>query len=370
MNEIKIPFADPKADYLAQKIEIDAAIQTALANGSYILGPEVKSFEENFASFVGLSNCISVNSGTDALVLALKALGVAPGDEVITVSQTAVATVAAIELAGATPVLADIDPQSYTLNPSLLPGLISKKTKAIIPVHLYGHPADMPAIMAIACQHQIAVVEDCAQAHGAKIKGQMVGSFGDIACFSFYPTKNLGAIGDGGAVLTNNSELAHKLRILREYGWEERYVSKIAGINSRLDELQAAILNVKLADLAAKNQRRREIAAIYQENLANSGLILPLAKPGVEHVYHLYVVQSSDREKLRVDLKNEGIGSGIHYPLAVHQQAAYFERLRGFEALPVTENLVPKILSLPMYPQLTDEQVKYVCTAVLKVFRE
>jgi len=370
MNEIKIPFADPKADYLAQKIEIDAAIQAALSNGFYILGPEVKAFEENFAKFVGLSDCVSVNSGTDALILALKALGVAPGDEVITVSQTAVATVAAIELAGATPVLADIDPQSYTLNPSLLPSLISKKTKAIIPVHLYGHPADMPAIMAIARQHQIAVVEDCAQSHGAKINGQMVGSFGDIACFSFYPTKNLGAIGDGGAVLTNNPELGHKLRILREYGWEERYVSKIAGMNSRLDEVQAAILNVKLVDLAAKNQRRREIAAIYQENLANSGLILPLAKSGVEHVYHLYVVQSSDRERLREELRKEGIGSGIHYPLAVHEQAAYRKRLRGFEALPVTENLVPKILSLPMYPQLTDEQVHYVCKAVLKLVRE
>lgn len=370
MNEIKIPFADPKADYLAQKIEIDAAIQAALSNGFYILGPEVKAFEENFAKFVGLSDCVSVNSGTDALILALKALGVAPGDEVITVSQTAVATVAAIELAGATPVLADIDPQSYTLNPSLLPSLISKKTKAIIPVHLYGHPADMPAIMAIARQYQIAVIEDCAQAHGAKINGQMVGSFGDIACFSFYPTKNLGAIGDGGAVLTNNLELGHKLRILREYGWEERYVSKIAGMNSRLDEVQAAILNVKLVDLAAKNQRRREIAAIYQENLANSGLILPLAKPGIKHVYHLYVVQSSDRERLREELRKEGIGSGIHYPLAVHQQAAYRNRLRGCDALPVTENLVPKILSLPMYPQLTDEQVHYVCKAVLKLVRE
>jgi dTDP-4-amino-4,6-dideoxygalactose transaminase len=367
MNEIKIPFADPKADYLAQKVEIDAAIQAALSNGFYILGPEVKTFEENFAKFVGLSDCISVNSGTDALILALKALGVMPGDEVITVSQTAVATVAAIELAGATPVLADIDPQSYTLNPALLPGLINEKTKAIIPVHLYGHPADMPAIMAIARQHQIAVVEDCAQAHGAKINGRMVGSFGDMACFSFYPTKNLGAIGDGGAVLTHNSELAHKLRILREYGWEERYVSKIAGMNSRLDEVQAAILNIKLAELAAKNQRRREIAAIYQESLANSGLILPLAKPGIEHVYHLYVVQSSDREKLREGLKKEGIGSGIHYPLAVHQQAAYCKRLSGFNELPVTENLVPKILSLPMYPQLTDEQVQYVCKAILKL---
>ena len=370
MSAIKIPFADPKADYLAQKAEIDAAIQTALSNGFYILGPEVKAFEENFAKFVGLSDCVSVNSGTDALILALKALGVSSGDEVITVSQTAVATVAAIELAGATPVLADIDPQSYTMNPSLLPGLISKKTKAIIPVHLYGHPADMPAIMAIARQHQISVVEDCAQAHGAKINGQMVGSFGDIACFSFYPTKNLGAIGDGGAVLTNKPELGHKLRILREYGWEERYVSKITGMNSRLDEVQAAILNVKLPSLTAKNQRRREIAAIYQENLDNSGLILPFAKPGVEHVYHLYVVQSSDREKLREHLKKEGIGSGIHYPLAVHQQEAYRNRLRGCDELPVTESLVPKILSLPMYPQLTDEQVLRVCKSVLKVVRE
>jgi dTDP-4-amino-4,6-dideoxygalactose transaminase len=367
MSEIKIPFADPKADYLAQKEAIDRAIQAVLNGGFYMLGPEVKQFEANFAAFVGVSDCITVNSGTDALILALKTLGVSAGDEVITVSQTAVATVAAIEMTGASPVLIDIDPQSYTFDASLLPGLINERTKAIIPVHLYGHPADMPAIMAITGEHKIPVIEDCAQAHGAKISGQMVGTFGAMACFSFYPTKNLGAIGDGGAVVTNNPELAHKLRLLREYGWEERYVSKIAGMNSRMDELQAGILNVKLPALQAKNQRRREIAAIYTERLADSELVLPISKQGVEHVYHLYVVQSQNRAKLQEVLRENGVGTAIHYPQAVHQQPAYLGRLPGSSNLPVTEGLVPKILSLPMYPQLTDEQVQRVCEIIFKM---
>lgn len=361
LTEIRIPQANPRADYLQHAAEIQQAIQAALDGGQYILGSQVGSFEAAFAEYIGAAECVTVNSGTDALVLALRALEIGPGDEVITVSQTAVATVAAIEIVGAEPVLADVDPESYCLDPEALAGLVSSSTRAIIPVHLYGHPADMVPISEFAREHGLALVEDCAQAHGATLNGKKVGTFGDLACFSFYPTKNLGAIGDGGAVVTSRPELAHRMRLLREYGWEERYISKIPGLNSRLDEIQAAILNVKLPYLDQKNSQRQAVAALYDQYLAGSSYVLPKRKADVGHVMHQYVIQSEQRVELQAFLRQNGVAAGVHYPQAVHQQPAYAGRLRGSERLPVTEALVSRILSLPMYPQLSRDQVESVC---------
>lgn len=365
MNPSFIPVADPLAGYHAHQNEIDQALAEALQGGRYILGPQVKVFEQAFASFLGLEHCIGVNSGTDALVLAIRALDLQEGDEVITVSHSAVATVAAIELAGATPVLVDIDSQSHCMSPQALEEAIGTRTRAVIPVHLYGHPADMPAIMPIARAHGLRVIEDCAQAHGATINGQMVGTFGDIACFSFYPTKNLGALGDGGAVATARQDLAERVRFLREYGWKDRYVSSLSGMNSRLDEIQAAILNVKLKYLQQENQERRKLAEIYRRELSSTSLCLPSVQASCEHVYHLYVIETQERDRLQTALLSQVTGTAIHYPMAIHQQPAYQGRLRGCTKLPNTEALIPRILSLPMYPQMSAEQAERVCEALL-----
>jgi len=375
MDASFIAFASPLAQYHSHQAEIRKALDEALDGGQYILGKTVRAFEEAFAGYLGLKHCVGVNSGTDALVLALKALGIGAGDEVITVSHTAVATVAAIELAGATPVLADIDPLSRCIDPACIPALISEKTKAIIPVHLYGQPADMHAIMQIAREHGLLVIEDCAQAHGAHFDGKKVGTFGDVACFSFYPTKNLGAIGDGGAVATNSDEAADRLRWLREYGWKERYISHMAGVNSRLDELQAAILSVKLKYLDEDNARRIALAEQYRSELAGTEIGLPLKIAGTQSVYHLFVIEHAFppkecgtfvRDALKVHLFEAGIGTGIHYPQAIHQQPAYMQRLKGWDGLPVTEQLVERILSLPMYPELQPEKVSRVCDEIKK----
>lgn len=367
MKTLPIPLSSPKASYLEHQEAFDQAIKKFLDSGYYILGPEVQSFETAFANFVGVEHCVTVNNGTDAIVLALRALGIGAGDEVITVSHTAVATVAAIEEAGAVPVLVDIDAQSYCMDPKLIEAMISEKTKAILPVHLYGHPANMPEIMKIARKHGLLVVEDCAQAHGARINGQMVGTFGDAACFSFYPTKNLGAFGDGGAVLTNDPGTAERLRLLRQYGWKNRYVSDITGVNTRMDELQAAILNIKLPFLETDNQRRAQIAKRYHQALQNLPFQLPKEAENAEHVWHLFVIQTEDRADLQGFLQENQIGYGIHYPQAVHQQPAYLGRLRGSDNLPVTEALIPRILSLPIYPQLAMEDVDRV-SHVLKAW--
>lgn len=365
MTTQQIPLANPRAAYEEHSDQIKASLVSVLDSGNYILGVEVNAFEKNFANFIGLNYCVTVNNGTDAIVLALKSLGIGAGDEVITVSHTAVATVAAIELCGAKPVLVDVDPKSYCLNPEMLEIVVGEKTKAILPVHLYGHAADMPSIMAFAKGHGLFVVEDCAQAHGTSINGQTVGTFGDVACFSFYPTKNLGAIGDGGAVLTNQSALAEKLRLLRQYGWRERYISEMQGLNTRMDEMQAAILNIKLPYLAFDNARRRKLADFYNHNLHETGFFLPTEAENVSHTWHLYVIQTENRENLIAYLRQNGIGCGIHYPQAVHQQPAYRNRLKGANNLPVTEALVSRILSLPMYPQLPVEDVKRVCELLL-----
>lgn len=355
--------ADPKASYLAYKKEIDAAIARVLEGGRYILGEEVKAFEKEFSQYIGVEYGIGVGSGTEAIHLALAAYGVGKGDEVITVSHTAVATVAAIVLAGATPVFVDIEPNYFTIDPAQIEKAVTAKTKAIIPVHLYGHPADMDAIMKIAKAHKLIVIEDCAQAHGALYKRKKVGSLGDMGCFSFYPTKNLGAIGDGGMVVMNNGNWAKKAQGLREYGWEERYVSHFPGWNSRLDEIQAAILRVKLKYLERDNIKRQSVAQFYFQELNGMDFILPTQKEGNKHVFHLYVVRMDRRRDELIDfLKNRGIAGLIHYPAAVHQQPAY----RNFanQTLPVTEQIVKEIVSLPMYPQLTKEQQGAVVAAV------
>ena len=308
MTTLPIPLSNPKASYIEHQEAFQETINRFLDSGYYILGPEVQRFEMVFTNFVSVEHCVTVNNGTDAIVLALRALGIGAGDEVITVSHTAVATVAAIEEAGAVPVLIDVDAQSYCMDPNLIEAMISAKTKAILPVHLYGHPANMPEIMKIARKHSLLVVEDCAQAHGARINGQMVGTFGDTACFSFYPTKNLGAFGDGGAVLTNDPDTAARLRLLRQDGWKDRYVSDIIGVNTRMDELQAAILNIKLPFLETDNQRRAQIALRYHQALQNLPFQLPNEVKNTERLAS-FVIQTEDRadrknifRKIRSDL--------------------------------------------------------------------
>jgi dTDP-4-amino-4,6-dideoxygalactose transaminase len=297
------------------------------------------------------------------------ACGIGNGDEVVTVSHTAVATVSAIELTGASPVFVDIDPASFTLDPDKLEDAITSRTKAIIPVHLYGKPAELDPILEIARRHEVRVIEDCAQAHGAKYKGQRVGSFGDMGCFSFYPTKNLGAIGDGGMVVTDNSELAERAMLLRQYGWADRYVSSITGLNSRLDELQAAILRVKLPHLDADNAKRVGLADLYNDSLSGTRLTLPQRRGQVDHVYHLYVVRSRQRDDLQSFLKSKGVGALVHYPVPIHLQPAYLNRLRGSESLPETERAAREVLSLPIYPELSESQAQRVISEI-RAFQE
>lgn len=359
-----IPIANPLAGYLASRAEIDEAVRRVLASGRYILGPEVEAFEAEFAAYIGVRFAVGVASGTDALVLALRAAGIGPGDEVVTVSHTAVATVAAIELAGATPVLVDIEPDHYTLDPARLEAAISPRTKAVIPVHLYGQPADLEPILEVSRRHGLRVIEDCAQAHGAAYRGRRVGAWGDLGCFSFYPTKNLGAFGDGGMVVTDDPELAGRLRLLREYGWSERYVSSLPGLNSRLDELQAAVLRVKLRHLEKGNCRRREIAARYSEGLTGTAVEPPRLRPNATHVFHLFVVRSKARDRLRQFLTRRGVGTAVHYPVPVHLQPAYRGRVRVVGPLTETERAAREVVSLPIYPELTDDQVQTVIDSI------
>lgn len=358
--------SNPLAQYLSHKTEITSAISKVMEKGWYISGEECKSFESEFADYVGVEFGIGVGSGTEALHVALKACGVEKGDEVITVAHTAVATISAIELAGAIPVLVDIDPDFYTMDPSKIERVLTPKTKAIVPVHLYGQPADMVPIMDIARHNKLKVVEDCAQAHGAIYHGRRVGSWGDVACFSFYPTKNLGALGDGGMVVTNDGEIARQARLLREYGWVDRYVSEISGWNSRLDELQAAILRVKLRTLDKDNEARVNLAAKYDQLLEKAGIILPKKRERANHVYHLYVVRSSKRDEMQKYLKENGIGTLIHYPVPVHVQPAYLGRLKGSDDLVVTEGIAREVLSLPMYPELQENEVKTIANFIQK----
>lgn len=358
--------ANPKAQYVAHQAEIDVAIQRALEKGHYIRGEECQAFEKEFSAWLGLEHTIGVANGTDALRIAMTALGIGYGDEVLTPSHTAVATVSAIELAGATPVFVDTD-EFFTMCPEDLAKKVTPKCKAVIAVHLFGNVCNLPAIQAICRKSGLKLIEDCAQAHGARLDGRMVGTWGDIAAFSFYPTKNLGALGDGGGISTNDAALADRCRLLSEYGWRERFISEIAGGNSRLDEIQAAVLRVKLKYLDRDNESRRRIAALYGETLEGTGLTLPRPRPGAEHVYHLYVTRTADRDQIRDRLKGYHVYAGVHYPMPIHQQPAY--RNRFPTTLPRTEKHAGDILSLPMYPELMRLDQDIVIRAVREVTR-
>lgn len=364
-----IPQANPRASYIAHKEEIDGAIARVLESGRYILGQEVAAFEEEFAAYIGVRFGIGVNSGTDALHLALWACGIGSGDEVITVSHTAVATVVAIELCHAKPVLVDIDPSTFLIDPDQIEGAITSRTKAIIPVHLYGHVADMESILSIARAHGLRVIEDCAQSHGATHGERKSGALGDMAAFSFYPTKNLGAFGDGGMVVTNDRELNERVRILREYGWRQRFISEISGLNSRLDELQAAVLRVKLQYLDRWNGERRRKASIYTKWLKGLEIVCPIEKEPAQHVYHLYVIRTRKRDSLQAFLKEREISTLIHYPVPIHLQNAY--RNLGYQKgdLPFTEQCSKEILSLPFFPEMTEREMEEV-TRTIRSFIE
>lgn len=369
-----IPVADPKASYLAHKQEIDRTIDEVMEGGWYIFGSKLTRFEENFANYLGASHCVGVANGTDAIQLALRAIGVKPGDAVITVSFTAVATVSAIDWMGAIPILVDIDPDTYTIDPQkvedTLRNDVNKKIKAIIAVHLYGHPADLEALMDIADRYNVALVEDCAQAHGATFSGKKTGSFGVCGSFSFYPTKNLGAFGDGGAIVTSSSEIGGRLRLLQQYGWRERYISECEGYNSRLDELQAAILDCKLVWLDEGNQRRQEIARYYCGGLQGLPLTLPVERFGCRHVYHQYVIRCNNRDGLGKYLEAQGIRTAVLYPMPVHLQPGYRDRVMlGHGGMDVTETTVKEILCLPIFPELSDFDVKKVVESISGYFR-
>jgi dTDP-4-amino-4,6-dideoxygalactose transaminase len=357
-----ILWSNPRAQYLSYKTGIDEAVSRVLEGGRYVLGEEVSAFEREFARYIGVDFAVGTGSGTEALHLALKSLGIGTGDEVITVSHTAVATVAAIELCGAEPVLCDIDPEHYTIDPALIKQRITHRTKAIVPVHLYGQPVDMDAVLEVARARGLRVVEDCAQAAGAEYGGQRVGSLGDMACFSFYPTKNLGALGDGGMVVTRDKALSETARRLGQYGWVDR-ISHDRGWNTRLDELQAAVLRVKLAGLDRDNGRRIGIAALYDEGFRGTEVVPPRARTGGRHVYHLYVVRSSKRDVLLERLRKKGVGAAVHYSVPIHLQPAY-RQIRGGDALPRTEAAAREILSLPIYPELDEEDVRTVIRSV------
>jgi dTDP-4-amino-4,6-dideoxygalactose transaminase len=362
--------ADPGAFCREHRREVLEALARVVDSGWYVLGEEVAAFEREFAQQFGLGHAIGVANGTDAIALALRGLGVGAGCRVATVAHTAVATVAAIELVGATPVFVEIEPDTYTLDPRALSAVLERAAPvhAIVVVHLYGHPADMAAILAIASRLGIPVIEDCAQAHGASIGERFVGGLANAAAFSFYPTKNLGALGDGGLVATASEETAVRLRMLREYGWKQRFISEIAGVNSRLDELQAAFLRVRRPFLEAANQRRMAIAAAYDRGLADTGLGLPIQRSGTTHVYHQYVVRHPKRDDLQSRLRQAGIATNVHYPVPVHCQPAYLGRCSvGAEGLAVTEAAAREVLSLPIYPELDDESVAEVIGAVRRL---
>ncbi len=364
-----IPIAAPIAQYRAHAAAVQAAIVRVLESGEYILGGEIARFEAAFADHCGGGHAIGVASGTDALILALKALGIRSGDEVITVSHTAVATVAAILAAGAVPVLVDVDETYMTIDPAALEATVTPRTRAVIAVHLYGQAADLNAVIAVARRHRLWAIEDCAQAAGGGLGGRPLGSIGDVGCFSFYPTKNLGAIGDGGLVLAAESDIAERVRRLRQYGWDDKRETLEAGVNSRLDPLQAAILQAKLPHLDSDNARRRAIARRYDAGLAGLPLAVPRVRAGCEHTYHLYVIACDDRDGLRAHLGRREIGCAIHYPTPVHRQHGYAERvIAPRDGLPVTERLCRRILSLPIYPELSDADVDRVIAAIRGYF--
>jgi dTDP-4-amino-4,6-dideoxygalactose transaminase len=361
---IKVPYLDLKAQYLSIKPEIDSAIATVLESSQFILGAEVAAFEREFATYCGATECIALNSGTSALHLALLAAGVGPGDEVITVPFTFVASIAAVIYAGARPVLVDIEPRSFNMDPAAIEAAITPRTKAILPVHLYGQTADMDPIVEVARRHGLVVIEDAAQAHGAKYKGRSAGSIGDIGCFSFYPAKNLGAYGEGGAVTTSNPEYARTIRMLRDWGTDRKYHHVLRGYNYRMEGFQGAILRVKLRHLEQWTEARRTRAAQYNELLADSGVELPKEMPWARHVYHLYTLRAEDRDALQASLQAEGIQTAVHYAVPAHLQPAYADLGYGRGSFPRAEAAADQVLSLPMYPELSEQAILKVAGAV------
>ncbi|WP_417808822.1 DegT/DnrJ/EryC1/StrS family aminotransferase [Thioclava sp.] len=347
-----IPFLDLGAAYRELKTEIDAAVMRVLESGWYILGPEVEAFEAEWAAYCEADHAIGLGNGLDALILALRALEVGPGDEVIVPSNTYIATWLAVSAVGAIPVPVEPDPATHNIDPARIAVAITDRTKVLLPVHLYGQPADLDPILDLAHSKGIAVVEDAAQAHGARYKGRRIGAHGDVVCWSFYPGKNLGALGDGGAVTTNRADIADRIRVLRNYGSREKYVNEVKGVNSRLDPIQAAVLRAKLPYLDAWTDRRRQIAAAYSDGLKSSSLILPYVPDWAEPAWHLYVVRSPERDKVQARLKEAGVGTLIHYPIPPHLQEAYAELNTAPEALPLAKQLAGEVLSLPIGPQM------------------
>lgn len=365
--------AYPLEDCLAHQEEIQAALQGFLRGGSYILGPEVAAFEREFAQFVGASQAIGVANGTDAIEVLLRALEIGPGDAVAVPSHTAVASASGIARAGAQPIFVDIEPDTFTISPDALEDLLKSpggsRIKAVLAVHLYGHPCDMKRLEAVARAHDVILLEDCAQAHGAVSRGRSVGSLARAAAFSFYPTKNLGALGDGGAITTSDVALAEACRVVRQYGWKDRYISASQGVNSRLDELQAALLRIKLRSLPAGLRRRRELAALYGSLLKGCpDLVPPVCRQECEHAYHLYVVRTSRRDGLMKHLQDRGIPVALHYPAAIHQQPGYAEVADLSPPLPSTETVMKEILTLPLHPYLDDAAVHYTCASIREYF--
>jgi dTDP-4-amino-4,6-dideoxygalactose transaminase len=361
-----IPFGDLARQYQSIKQEIDDAVAEVLSRGWYVLGEKVEQFEAAFAGYCGAQYGIGVGSGVEALHLSLVGLGVKAGDEVITVANTCVPTLSAISFAGANPILVDVDPVTHTMDPEQIENRITARTKVILPVHLYGQCADMDPILEIARRRGIAVIEDCAQAHGSTYRGRKAGSMAETGCFSFYPTKNLGAIGDAGLITTNDRLLAERLKQLRNYGQQKRYYHTIKGFNSRLDELQAAVLLAKLPHLDAWNTRRREIAANYTKALSGLNIVCPSEAEGRYHNYHLYVVRVSERDRFQKHLRECGVQTVIHYPVPIHRQQAYAEVLDQSGYLTQTDSIAPQIVSLPIFPELHNDEAKAVVEAVLK----
>ena len=361
---MNIPFLDLGAAYRELKPEIDTAVARVLDSGWYILGPEVDAFEAEWAAYCEARHAVGVANGLDALILALRALDIGPGDEVIVPSNTYIATWLAVSAVGARPVPVEPAPATHTIDPALIPAAITQRTRAILPVHLYGCPADLDPILAIAREHGLKVVEDGAQCHGARYKGRRIGAHGDVVCWSFYPGKNLGALGDGGAVTTDDAMLAERIRTLGNYGSKQKYVNIEKGVNSRLDPVQAAVLRVKLPHLDAWNERRRATAAFYSDALAASGLSLPHTPDWAEHVWHLYVIRSPERDALQARLKDAGVGTLIHYPIPPHRQEAYRDLAPSLPSAPLAEALADELLSMPIGPHLGTEQRQRVAEAL------
>jgi dTDP-4-amino-4,6-dideoxygalactose transaminase len=362
----EVPFLDVGAAYQELKGEIDEAVGRVLNSGHYLLGEEIGAFESEFAEYLHVKHCVAVGNGLDALHMALRALGVGQGDEVLVPSNTYIATWLAVSYAGGVPVPVEPDERTYNINPDRVEAAVTERTRAIIPVHLYGQPANMDPIIEIARKHKLWVLDDAAQAHGACYKGKRVGGLADVTGWSFYPGKNLGAFGDGGAVTTNNEELADRIRVLRNYGSRTKYFNEVQGFNSRLDEIQAAVLRVKLRRLDEWNERRLRIAALYGRELKDAGLILPYVPEWAEPVYHLYVVRNKQRVALQQHLKRLGVSTLIHYPVPPHLQQAYRELGLSEGALPISERIHQQVLSLPMGPHLTEEQAASVIEATLE----